>query len=432
MLSGLYLGCVFDRENHNLFYFIGNSDGFPMKQKGCALARMVDVSLQPCSARKVFKPLMIEGMGELMWACPLCSLERHMSMENKVIESITKLEKAHCLNDDEWSLLIDGRYDRQVLFERANQICEQYYGNKVYIRGLIEFSNYCRNDCLYCGIRKGNVLADRYHLTKEQILSCANEGYGLGFRTFVIQGGEDLSYSTGDIADIVRAIKASHPDCAVTLSLGEREMSDYKIWKEAGADRYLLRHETADEAHYQKLHPDDMSLTHRKQCLFDLKALGYQVGCGFMVESPYQKTEHLIQDMQFINELQPHMVGIGPFIPHKDTPFAKEKQGSLERTLTMVALTRIMLGNALIPATTALGTIDPRGREKGLLAGANVVMPNLSPVHVREAYSLYDHKICTGEEAAECIVCLSNRVKSVGKEIVIDRGDYKPVDENNR
>lgn len=336
------------------------------------------------------------------------------------------------MTEEEWQLLIDGTYDRQIIYDRANEICERYYGNKVYIRGLIEFSNYCRNDCLYCGIRKSNVHADRYHLSKAQMLACAKEGYKLGFRTFVIQGGEDLSYSTEDMADIIRSMKSAHPDCALTLSLGEREKEDYAIWREAGADRYLLRHETADDEHYHRLHPNNMSLAHRKQCLFDLKDLGYQVGCGFMVGSPYQKTEHLMKDMEFINELQPHMVGIGPFIPHKDTPFAKEKQGSLERTLTMVALTRIMLGNALIPATTALGTIDPRGREKGLLAGANVVMPNLSPVNVREAYSLYDHKICTGEEAAQCIGCLSNRVKTVGKEIIVDRGDYKTVDEDIR
>lgn len=313
----------------------------------------------------------------------------------------------------------------EYLFEQARKAREAVYGKAVYMRGLIEFTNYCKNDCYYCGIRRSAKGAERYRLSEEQILDCCEAGYGLGFRTFVLQGGEDGYYTDERILSIVSGIKEKYPDCAVTLSIGERERASYEAFFEAGADRYLLRHETADDAHYRLLHPPELSPAHRKQCLRDLKEIGYQVGCGFMVGSPGQRPEHLAEDLQFIHELKPHMVGIGPFVPHHDTPFAKEAQGGLELTLRLLAIIRLMEPHVLLPATTALGTIDPRGREKGILAGANVVMPNLSPQDVRKKYMLYDNKICTGDEAAECVKCLERRIASTGYELVCDRGDYR-------
>jgi len=302
---------------------------------------------------------------------------------------------------------------------------EEIYGRDVYLRGLIEFTNYCKNDCLYCGIRRSNRSADRYRLTEKQILDCCQTGYQLGFRTFVLQGGEDPFYTDERLCSIVREIKKLYPDCAVTLSVGERSRESYARLREAGADRYLLRHETADAGHFAKIHPGELSLEQRIRCLRDLKELGYQVGCGFMVGSPYQTIDSIVADLEFIKEFQPHMVGIGPFIPHHSTPFAKEPAGSLELTLYLLAIVRLMLPDVLLPATTALGTIHPRGRELGLLAGANVVMPNLSPTEVRSKYLLYDNKICTGDEAAECRRCLERRVESVGYKIVVSRGDWR-------
>lgn len=307
--------------------------------------------------------------------------------------------------------------------EEAVRLRKQYYGDKVYTRGLIEFTNYCKNDCYYCGIRRGNSHAKRYRLSREETLNCCKNGYALGFRTFVLQGGEDPYYTDERMADIVRSIRAAYPDCAITLSIGEKSYASYKLLKEAGADRYLLRHETASEELYRRLHPEEMLLSHRKQCLYELKALGYQVGAGFMVGSPGQKMEHLAEDLIFLKELQPQMVGIGPFIPHHETRFANETAGSVGLTLFLLSVIRILLPKVLLPATTALGTMDPLGREKGLAAGANVVMPNLSPVQNRKQYDLYDNKICTGEEAAECRDCLEQRVASIGYRLVAERGD---------
>lgn len=312
---------------------------------------------------------------------------------------------------------------RARLTEEALRLRKQYYGDAVYTRGLIEFTNYCKNDCRYCGIRRSNREAKRYRLTEEEILACCENGYELGFRTFVLQGGEDAFFTDERMTRIVRAIKGAYPDCAVTLSLGERSFESYRALREAGADRYLLRHETAAEEHYRKLHPADMSLAHRKQCLCDLKRLGYQVGAGFMVGSPYQTTADLAEDLLFLRELQPEMVGIGPFIPHHSTPFGEEPAGSVDLTLRLLSIIRILLPKVLLPATTALGTLDPLGREKGLDAGANVVMPNLSPVKNRKQYDLYDNKICTGEEAAECRMCLAGRVERAGFHLTTDRGD---------
>lgn len=314
--------------------------------------------------------------------------------------------------------------DRQALFAAADAARRPYYGNTVYFRGLIEFTSYCKNDCYYCGIRAGNTNAARYRLSEEEIFACADKGRALGFRTFVLQGGEDPWYTDDRICSIVSGIKERHPDCAVTLSIGERSYESYHRYFEAGADRYLLRHETADDTHYHILHPASMSLTHREQCLYDLKAIGYQVGAGFMVQSPSQTDETLAEDFLFLRELQPHMVGIGPFVPHHDTRFAGMDTPTADFTLVLLSLLRLMLPKVLLPATTALGTVDPLGREKGLKAGANVVMPNLSPVTHRKEYMLYDNKICTGEEAAECLQCLSRRIASAGFTPDFSRGDH--------
>lgn len=345
----------------------------------------------------------------------------------KCLALIDKLENERMLEKHEFVFLIENRSDEisEYLFKKAREICRKIYGTDVYIRGLIEFTNYCRNDCFYCGIRCGNANADRYRLTEKQIIECCRIGYKLGFRTFVLQGGEDGFYSDEIIIEIISMIKQEFPDCALTLSIGEKSCGSYQKYFDAGADRYLLRHETADDIHYGRLHPKALSSENRKQCLFNLKRIGYQTGSGFMVGSPYQTAENLAEDMIFLKELDPHMVGIGPFIPHKDTPFAKERAGTLELTLFMLGLLRLMLPNALLPATTALGTIATDGRERGILAGANVVMPNLSPVSERKKYSLYDNKICMGDEAAECRQCLEKRINSIGYRIVTGRGDYQ-------
>ena len=313
----------------------------------------------------------------------------------------------------------------KYLFTSARLITEKTYGKKVFIRGLIEFSNYCKNNCYYCGIRKDNKSVDRYRLSKEEILDCCDQGYQLGFRTFVLQSGEDDFYSADDIAKLTSTIKSAHPDCAVTLSLGEKSRADYELFRQAGADLYLLRHESADCSHYKKLKPPALTFENRMRCLQDLKELGFQTGAGFMVGSPFQSSESLAKDLLFLKDFQPHMVGIGPFIPHHATPFKDFPQGSVKLTLIMIALTRLLLPHALIPATTALGTADPLGREKGLQAGANVVMPNLSPVSVRKKYELYENKICTSSEAAECIECLKRRLQTIDRQIVVDRGDWQ-------
>ena len=318
--------------------------------------------------------------------------------------------------------------DRSYLYSLARAKADRVYGKNIYLRGLIEFTNICRNNCNYCGLRRDNRNVNRYRLSKEQILECADRGYDLNFRTIVLQGGEDLRYTDDDICEIVSGIKERHPDCAVTLSIGEKSRESYERYFRAGADRYLLRHETANEEHYRHLHPAELSMKARIECLYMLKDIGYQVGAGFMVGSPFQTEECYADDFAFLHKPQPEMIGIGPFIPHKDTPFRDRKGGSLEDTLHLLAIIRLMLPYVLLPATTALGTIDPWGREKGLLAGANVVMPNLSPVSVRGKYMLYDGKICTGEEAAECRGCLERRIEQTGYRTVVSRGDCRGAD----
>lgn len=338
-----------------------------------------------------------------------------------------KIENISTAEDQELKEWIDtpGQEITDALAAAADQVRREHYGDEGYVRGLIEFTNYCKNNCYYCGIRRDNLKADRYRLTKEEILLCCEEGYRLGFRTFVLQGGEDAYFTDDRVCDMVSEIHRRFADCAITLSIGEKSRESYQAYFEAGAERYLLRHETATDAHYGKLHPAEMSLANRKRCLFDLKEIGYQVGAGFMVDSPFQTTENLVADLRFLQELQPDMIGIGPYITHGETPFAAYPSGSLEKTLRMVSILRLLFPYALIPSTTALGTIHPEGRELGLKAGGNVVMPNLSPVSVRKKYDLYENKICTGEEAAQCRGCLEQRVARAGYRIVTDRGDVK-------
>ncbi|MDR1576902.1 MAG: [FeFe] hydrogenase H-cluster radical SAM maturase HydE [Deltaproteobacteria bacterium] len=348
-----------------------------------------------------------------------------LALAPELTDLVERLASGQALEREELIRLIDGRSPElaESVFQKARQIRQSIYGTDVFARGLIEFTNYCKNDCYYCGIRAGNAKADRYRLTTEEILQCCEIGRDLGFRTFVLQGGEDPTYPPTIIADLVRKIDRQFPDCAITLSLGERPRKDFQLWREAGADRYLLRHETYNSDHYAFLHPPNMSRDNRIRCLYVLKELGYQVGCGFMVGSPGQTTAHLAEDLLFIQDFKPQMVGIGPFIPHQNTPFAKEKPGTLDLTLFLLGLLRLIAPNVLLPATTALGTISPTGRELGVQAGANVVMPNLSPISVRSKYLLYDNKICVGEEAAECRFCLNNRLDKIGYQLVVDRGD---------
>ena len=310
------------------------------------------------------------------------------------------------------------------LYEQAAALRDSVYGHNIFLRGLIEISNHCRNNCLYCGIRR-ELKTQRYRLTKEQILDCCHTGHELGFRTFVLQGGEDAWFTDEVLCDWVAEIKRRFPDCAVTLSLGERGRESFRRLREAGADRYLLRHETADATHYARLHPSEMSFEHRMQCLRDLRDLGYQVGTGFMVGSPYQTLETLKKDLAFIADFRPEMVGIGPFIPATGTPFEQHSAGSIELTLRLIAILRLLLPNALLPATTALGTLHPTGRERAIAAGANVIMPNLSPQDTRALYSIYNNKLSTGSEAAETVADIRARLKAIGFETPVDRGDFK-------
>ena len=340
---------------------------------------------------------------------------------------IDRLAAERNLNDEELLALItmeDGEADR-YLARRAAAVRDRVYGKEVFIRGLIEFTNYCRNDCNYCGIRRSNRNCSRYRLTQEQILGCCEAGYDLGFRTFVLQGGEDPWFTRDRITELVRAIKGKFPDCALTLSVGEKDRETYQEWFDAGADRYLLRHETADPDHYGLLHPKELSLENRMRCLRDLKDIGYQTGCGFMVGSPGQTPQMILRDLRFIQEFRPQMVGIGPFIPHKDTMYRDENAGSAALTLRLLTILRLMLPDVLLPATTALGTVLGDGRQQGMLHGCNVVMPNLSPEDVREKYALYDNKLNFGAEAAESVQLLKASMAAIGHQVVTDRGDWK-------
>ncbi|WP_438434431.1 [FeFe] hydrogenase H-cluster radical SAM maturase HydE [Gorillibacterium sp. sgz500922] len=340
-------------------------------------------------------------------------------------ELLAKLHRTNCLTKDEIVELLGGLTPegRKTLYRFADETRQAHYGKDVFMRGLIEFSNICKQDCLYCGLRRSNGGVDRYRLTEDEILACTDEGYALGYRSFVLQSGEDFRFTEEVLSGIVRRIKERYPDVAITLSVGERSEDFYRALHEAGADRYLLRHETASRSLYDSLHPG-MSYDNRIECLHTLKRIGYQVGAGFMVGLPGQTPEHLAEDLLFLHELQPEMIGIGPFIPHSSTPLAGAAGGTVEDTLVMVALARLFVPAAMLPATTAMGTLDPVGREKALKAGANVVMPILSPLAVREKYALYENKICTGDESAHCRHCIEMRIVASGYRINLGRGDH--------
>lgn len=351
-------------------------------------------------------------------------------MNKRVEELIGRLLSHHRLTKAEYKELIDLRDEEASLIiqKEAVRLRKEIYGNGIFIRGLIEISNICKNDCYYCGIRKSNKKCERYRLSKQDILSCCKDGYSLGFRTFVMQGGEDGFFTDSFLCELIREIKSLYPDCAVTLSLGERSRESYERLYQAGADRYLLRHETANEKHYSLLHPESLTLKNRMECLKSLKEIGFQTGCGFMVGSPFQTTDNLAEDLEFIQEFKPDMVGIGPFIPHKDTPFGTFPSGSAELTCFLLSVIRIIHPAVLLPSTTALGSLEKGGREKGILHGANVIMPNLSPTQVRSKYMLYNNKLSTGAESAQKIEELKKQMEEIGYKIVCDRGDIKTTE----
>lgn len=345
---------------------------------------------------------------------------------NNSIQLLDMLAAGKKLSCSQYQSIIEDFSDETAAYAAvlADNVRRSIYGNDVYIRGLIEIGNVCKNNCFYCGIRNANPHCERYVLSKESISDCCAEGYRLGFRTFVMQGGEGVM-PTDDICDIVSQIKKEYPDCAVTLSLGEYPKEAYREMYDAGADRYLLRHETADKEHYKRLHPSTMSFEHRMQCLYELKSIGFQTGCGFMVGSPFQTAEMLAKELVFVRDFEPDMCGIGPFIPQKDTPFGKFKAGSAAMTIFLLSLIRLTKPNVLLPATTALGTALDNGRELGIMAGANVVMPNLSPISVREKYTLYDNKLFSGAESAQALALLKKSMEKIGYRVVTSRGDIK-------
>ncbi|MCI8306564.1 MAG: [FeFe] hydrogenase H-cluster radical SAM maturase HydE [Lachnospiraceae bacterium] len=340
---------------------------------------------------------------------------------------VDELSCRHTLCDADMRKLISNTDDCDVsyLMEKAREAAGKVYGKDIYIRGLIEISNYCRNNCYYCGIRRGNDRAERYRLTMAEIRECIDYGYQLGFRTFVLQGGEDAALTDDFLTEIIGAVKTQYDDCAITLSIGERTYDSYVRLYDAGADRYLLRHETADSGHYGKLHPADMSYENRIKCLMQLKEIGYQTGCGMMIGSPYQTVDNIIKDIRLIERLKPHMVGLGPFIPHKDTQFADYAEGSAALTLKIMSVIRIMQPDVLLPSTTALETIVGDAHKTGILAGCNVIMPNLSPEHAKEKYMLYNNKAVSGSEDASGLSVLRANMESIGYNIVTGRGDCK-------
>ena len=331
----------------------------------------------------------------------------------------------------DWIELIEG-FDAKNIpdmtawpFAAARAACDAVYGRDVFLRGLIEFSSHCGMDCLYCGLRRSNGNARRYRLTKEDILACCSKGAQLGFKSFVLQGGEDTFFTDKVLCGIVSAITERHPDCSVTLSAGERGLTSYKQLRAAGARRYLLRHESASPSHFARLHPVRQTLARRKRALYALKEAGFHVGAGFMVGTPGQTASDLAEDMLFLKEFRPHMVGIGPFMPHTDTPLAHAAAGGTGQTLLMVALTRLLLPQAMIPATTALASAHANGRICGLDAGANVVMPNISPMETRAAYRIYDGKKSFGTETAEGLAALQSELVAHGYRASLTRGDWR-------
>lgn len=348
-------------------------------------------------------------------------------MKKSHIDIINQLAEGELLTHDEWMVLLSTLdvEEREYLRAKAQEVATSNYGHGVFVRALLEISSYCRNNCYYCGIRASNRNAQRYRLTKEEILECCKEADALGFNTFVMQGGEDPMQNDAWVVDVVKSIRAAYPDKAITLSVGERSDEAYAAFKEAGANRFLLRHETRNDEHYAHLHPSMMSSENRRHCLITLKRLGFQTGSGMMIGSPGQTDEHLYEDIRFLEELQPQMIGIGPFLPATDTPFENQNPGSADKTILMLSLLRLRFPKVLLPATTALATLCPDGMERAIMAGANVVMPNVSPVEQRKKYSIYDNKKSTGAESAQQMQQLENRLNAIGYHIDYSRGDFR-------
>ena len=340
---------------------------------------------------------------------------------------VDKLRKEHRLSSDGYRALLTMRDPQDVnyLITQAREVAQQQFGKGIFLRGLVELTNVCRNDCLYCGIRRSNGHLARYTITREQVLACCEQGFELGFRTFVLQGGEWGEERSEWIAGLISEIRSRWPECAITLSLGEHPRETYAMWKNAGANRYLLRHETHNERHYHLLHPDGMSVHHRLQCLNWLKELGFQVGTGIMVGSPFQSLKTLVEDIEYLVDFQPQMIGIGPFIPQHDTPFARFPAGTVDMTTRLYAILRLAMPQALIPSTTAIASLSPDGRLRGILAGANVVMPNLSPEDNRKQYALYDNKAALGAESAQGVKKLADELAKIGYHIDWSRGDHQ-------
>jgi len=354
-------------------------------------------------------------------------------VDKKFSAIVDGLEKNHVGKAEDYLYLLNNinEENRQYLSNAALRVKEEFYGKEIYIRGIVEFSNFCKQNCLYCGIRKDNAHVDRYRLSHKEIVEACRKGYALGYRTFVLQSGEDPYFTDDRVVAIIKDIRDNFKDAAITLSLGEKTKRSYKKFYDAGADRYLLRHETANEKLYDKLH-ENMTFQNRKECLYDLKEIGYQVGAGLMVGSPGQKKTDLIDDLRFLKELKPQMVGMGPYLTHKETPLKDSENGSLTETLVMLSLVRLILPEVLLPATTAVGTIDDYGREQAILAGCNVVMPNISPMEVRKKYELYENKICVDDQPEECRFCIEGRVKCTGSTLNMCRGDHISFHKNSR
>ncbi len=339
---------------------------------------------------------------------------------------IDQLRAKHKLAPEGYRALLTMRdpQDVEYLMEQAREVAQARFGKGIFVRGLIELTNVCRNDCLYCGIRRSNSNVSRYTLTREQVLDSCEQGYKIGFRTFVLQGGEWGEERSTWIAELIRDIRQRWPECAITLSLGEHTRETYAMWRKAGADRYLLRHETHNKRLYSLLHPEGMTIQHRLQCLDWLKELGFQVGAGIMVGSPFQSLNSIVEDIMYLVDFKPHMIGIGPFIPQHETLFSRFPAGSVDLTARFYAILRLALPFALIPSTTAMATLSPDGRLRGILAGANVVMPNLSPADNRAKYALYDNKASFGAESAQGIKKLADELSSIGYHIDWSRGDF--------
>jgi biotin synthase len=311
--------------------------------------------------------------------------------------------------------------DAAELFAMADDIRKRYFKDEVHIRGIIEFSNYCMKNCFYCGLRRDNKTIERYRISEDEIIDTALKAGELGYKTILLQSGEDGGYTIEGLCAIIKRIR-SNLDCAITLSLGEKSFDEYRSLRDAGADRYLLRFETSDRGLFNKLKPDS-SYENRLDCIKNLKKLGFQVGSGFMVGLPGQTYEILADDILLLRELDLDMIGIGPFLSHHNTPLGNSASGTLDLTLRALAIIRILMPDVHIPATTAMGTVEKGGREKALQCGANVIMPNVTPIKYRKYYEIYPNKICIDDAPSDCRACIEGMLKSLGRAAATNKGD---------